>query len=457
MNMKKKIIIISSVVLVLLLSGICAWQFWLKGMFAPQGEKNQSIYVETVKKIANGGSLGLENHFSGTVEPQKELKVTKDTTKKVSKLNVSEGQSVKKGDVLFTYDVDEIALALEQAKLELEGIENSITQLKSNVEELTKQKSDASSDQQLQFTLQIQSAELDIKNKEYEKTTKGNEIEKLEKSLTNADVLSEIDGVIKSVNQNPNDMEKPYISILSTGNYRIKAVVTEMNVNNISIGQQVIIRSRLDGTKTWKGTIDTIDKENPVSDNNNGSYMMMGGSGGGTTQQASKYNFYVKLETYEDLILGQHVYVEPDRGQTVVKEGLWIPSYYITEEDGSSYVWVAGSGDKLEKRKITVGEYDESTDLKQINEGLTETDKIAFPSDNLVEGTPTTTEIVISETEGSVAGSIGGSPDGAMDSAEGSFDGEISSTEGAVEGTVGGEMDSNIIAGAEKTEVEVVG
>ena len=116
MNMKKKIIIISSVVLVLLVSGICAWQFWLKGMCAPQGEKNQSIYVETVKKIANGGSLGLENHFSGTVEPQKELKVTKDTTKKVSKLNVSEGQSVKKGDVLFTYDVDEIALALHNKK-----------------------------------------------------------------------------------------------------------------------------------------------------------------------------------------------------------------------------------------------------------------------------------------------------------------------------------------------------
>lgn len=49
-----------------------------------------------------------------------------------------------------------------------------------------------------------------------------------------------------------------------------------MNVNNISIEQQVIIRSRIDGTKTWNGTIDTIDKENPVSDNNNGSYMVMG-------------------------------------------------------------------------------------------------------------------------------------------------------------------------------------
>lgn len=87
-------------------------------------------------------------------------------------------------------------------------------------------------------------------------------------------------------------------------------------------------------------------------------------------------------------------------GKLWLKERVWIPSYYITEGRRQLYVWVAGSGDKLEKRKITVGEYDESTDLKQITEGLTETDKIAFPSDNLVEGTATTTEIVIGDTEG---------------------------------------------------------
>lgn len=424
-NTKKKriMILVTAAAVVLVIAGVCLWQFVFRNA-GSSGEGDQSAYVTEVSDIMLGGSLGLQSRFSGLIEPQKEIKVRKDTTKKVAKLNVSQGQTVKAGDVLFVYDVDEIALSLEQAKLELEGIGNSINSISNNIEELKKQREEADSDQELSFTVQIQSAELDIKNKEYERTQKNNEIEKLEKSLNNAEVKSEIDGVVKEVNDSAADTEKPYITILSTGNYRVKGIVSELNINALSPGQKVLVKSRID-EGVWKGAIDTVDRENPISDQNNGAVYYSGDSG--STEKASKYNFYVTLENYDNLMLGQHVYVELDNGQEEKKEGIWIPSYYLVEEDGNSYVWARGGGDKLEKRPVTVGEYDEAMDLKQITEGLAATDFITFPSGDLTEGMPTTTEM---PTDGMMnGGSVGGEAD--MLSQGGEMDGGAAGEAGA--------------------------
>lgn len=400
--MKKKLIIVSCAVVAVVVVGVCLWQFVFKSTAAAG---DPPVYVSPVSQAAAGGSLGLLDRYSGVIEPQKEIKVKKDSTKKVSKLNVTEGQTVKAGDVLFTYDAEELALTLEQARLELEGIGNSIDSINSNIEELKKQRDDAPSDQELSFTIQIQSAQLDVKNKEYERTQKSNEIDKLEKSINNADVKSEIDGVIKAINENPNDTENPYITILSTGNYRVKSVVSELNMYAISVGQKVIIRSRTDDT-TWSGTIDNVDRENPVSQNNNGGMVVYGGDSG-QSEKASKYNFYITLDSYDGLMLGQHVYVEPDYGQGEKKEGLWLPSYYIAGED-SPYVWVKGGGDKLEKRKVEIGEYDEATDTKQILSGLELTDSIAFPDETCKEGVPTTTEMPVDNNMGGETGGNAG-------------------------------------------------
>ena len=84
--------------------------------------------------------------------------------------------------------------------------------------------------------------------------------------------------------------------------------------------------------------------------------------------------------------MGQHVYSAFDYGQIAKQDGIWIPSYFVVEEEGGSYVWVAGKGDKLEKRKVTVGTKDENLLEYQITEGLSKEDYIAEPKEDLVEG-----------------------------------------------------------------------
>ena len=66
-------------------------------------------------------------------------------------------------------------------------------------------------------------------------------------------------------------------------------------------------------------------------------------------------------------------------------------------------MWAERRG-KLEKRGVTVGEYDFMTDTYEILEGLTEEDYIAFPDAELCrEGAPTTHELAADDAEGEVA------------------------------------------------------
>jgi HlyD family secretion protein len=135
----------------------------------------------------------------------------------------------------------------------------------------------------------------------------------------------------------------------------------------------------------------TIDRENPSSSNSS-SYWYSDSSDSDTN--SSTYPFYVDLDSSDGLMLGQHVYIEPDNGQEDVKTGVWISEYYIVDADTASpYVWAANEKERLEKRSVVLGEYDEGLGEYEIISGLTEDDSIAFPDDTLEEGLPTTTDM----------------------------------------------------------------
>ncbi|MBR4163027.1 MAG: hypothetical protein IKR11_05845, partial [Solobacterium sp.] len=128
------------------------------------------------------------------------------------------------------------------------------------------------------------------------------------------------------------------------------------------------------------------------TDNNNNYY------GGESGERSSSYPFYVALDSAEGLMLGQHVFIEPDYGQGAVKEGIWLDGGYIVfEEDGSTYVWAANSRNRLEKRKVELGEMDEETFSYQVVSGLNENDMIAWPDETLQEGMSVITSDMFAE------------------------------------------------------------
>lgn len=359
------------------------------------------VYVTTVSSLTET-AFGTQNRYAGVVEPQKTLDVKLESGRKVKEVCVQVGQDVKAGDVLFEYDLSSMQDDLTEKQLEYDQLLNEAESIKEQIITYTKERDKAKNDQKLSYTIQIETSKMALKKNGYNQKSKAAEIEKLKQSMTQTQVLCEMDGVIKKIDTSKMDSEdgsgnsgsniydnsdgnsNAFITILSTGAYRVKGKVNEQNMQSIMIGQPVIIRSRVDEAQTWRGTMGSIDTENTSNDNNNMYYFGMGGTDTQTT--SSNYAFYVELDSSEGLMLGQHVYIEMDQGQADAKEGIWLDEFFIVDADTSPYVWGSTGDDKLQKIPVTLGEYDINLGKYQILEGLSVTDCIAFPMEGLEEG-----------------------------------------------------------------------
>lgn len=356
--------------------------------------KLPAVYVQSVSQIMGYGTMGESNVCAGVVTAQNEVKIERDESRKVAELKVEVGQSVSAGDVLFVYDTDEIKLTIDKAELEIEQLKNAVKDYSEQITQLEKDKKKAPESEQLSYTVRIQSLETDKKETEYNISVKERDLASLKANAGNGEITAPIDGKIKAINENGGYDEMtgqplPYITVIQSGAYRVKGKVNEMNIGEFYVGQAVILRSRVDATQTWTGTIAQIDTA-PEDANDNG--MMYYGYGmSDEMTSTSSYPFYVDLDTVDGLLLGQHVYIEPNNGQTEQADGISLYAEYVlgSEEEGY-YVWAANDENEIEKRTVTVGSYDEMLNCYEITDGLTLEDRIAFPDESVQAGAPIT-------------------------------------------------------------------
>ena len=355
----------------------------LAGCSSDTGKK---VMVESVADITGTGSTAGLDRYAGVIESSSDVKVEKDSNKTVSEVLVKVGDTVSKEQVLFRYDESQTKLNAEKARIELEQLKSSVESKRAEIATLEREIGSADADNRTSYTLQIQELKADITETEYNISSKEKELENLEKTLENLDVKSPSDGKIQSVNSAENADDKTFITIRQTGNFRIKGYVNETNRSSLHEGMEVVIRSRVDDV-VQKGTIKTIDLKNPSSAStteDSGFYM---GGEGDDTSTSSKYPFYVELAQTEGFIIGQHVYIEPDYGQTeIVTDGLYLPGYYINDTESTPWVWAKSEGDRLEKRSLELGEYKEELDSYEIKNGLSTDDYIAPPDSELKAG-----------------------------------------------------------------------
>lgn len=386
MKMKKWLAALLAVCLIMALTG------------CDGGDK--AVYVQSVADLVNLGGIAPGDRFPGVVVSENVTEIQKDADKTVGELLVKTGEDVTEGQELFSYDTEQLQLTLDKQRLELDQLLATIENYKAQIADLEKDRDRASSGDKLQYTIQIQALQVDLKEAELGLEAKESAVAQSEALLENTTVVSPVAGRIQSINENgidSNGNSAAYIIIQQAGSYRIKGTIGELQRGSIMEGTRIKIVSRTDETVFWMGTVTMVDYENPTQGKT--SYKTIGGSADGTTV-ASNYPFYVELDSTEGLILGQHVYLEVDTGEAD-STGISISSAFIGyEEDGSAFVWAENRG-KLEKRTVTLGEYNYILDTMQILEGLTETDYIAFPDGDLcAEGVATTHNQPEEETEG---------------------------------------------------------
>ena len=361
----KKILIAVLVAVVAIVATI--FTFFQKNLGGTSG--GSVAYVDTISNIM-GSTGGGNDRYSGVVEAQQSVKVNKNQEKKIEQVFVSVGDQVIPTTVLFRYDVSEAQKQISSINLDIESLRGTITDKYNAISEYK-----ASGD-----TSQIAIAENDIRVAQLSIQQKQLDLAAKQKEIDNANVLANTTGIIKAINENGTDAQgnaTAFIEISQSGDFRVKGTIDETSITSITLGQEMIVRSRTDETKFWTGKITEIKTEPNAKQND---MYSMGGSS--NSEKASTYPFYISLDSSDGLMLGQHVYIEKNNGTAVKKEGIWLDASYVVMEGDKAYLWVANKNNRLEKREVEVGELDQNLYQYEIKSGVSESDSIAWPMED---------------------------------------------------------------------------
>lgn len=219
--------------------------------------------------------------------------------------------------------------------------------------------------------MQIKEAELAIKMSEAEYKI-------MQKEADDGQVIADFDGKVINL-MDPESIRfthEPLMKVTGGGGYYVEGNVSELDLNNIEIGQKVDVMS-WDTGMTYEGTVIEI-QQFPI-ENEYGYY--------GYSQNVSYYPYRIFIDDTAELQDGYYVSM---RMQTEESGGsLYLNNAFIISEGASNYVFVRNSEGVLEKRKIQVagslwGDY------TKVSGGLSTDDYIAFPYGKQVKpGMPT--------------------------------------------------------------------
>ena len=169
------------------------------------GNDGTAVYVQSVKELAGFGGIAPGDRFAGIVVSENVAQIQKDTDKTVAELLVREGDDVKEGDVLFSYDMDELQLQLDKLKLEKEQLAASIENYKEQIKDLEAARNRVAEANKLEYTVQIQSTQVDLKEAELNLKGKEAEIVRAKGILENVEVTAPVTGRVQSINEGGTD------------------------------------------------------------------------------------------------------------------------------------------------------------------------------------------------------------------------------------------------------------
>ena len=387
--------------------------WWAYNRYFAEAPKEGTVYVQSVSAITGVGPAGHSSRYGGVVEAKNVIEIDPDKDLTVKECFVSAGDKVEKGAPLFAYDVASMEITHQQLILDIQGLENDIRTGNEKLEKLKNKLARARENQKLDLQTDVNAQELELRKKAYELANKQKDFETIERFLENTVVCSPVTGKVRSVKSSDGagtqdyygygdgSQSNAYITIVAGNDYCVKGTVSEQTIHTLQEGMAVRITSRVDDSR-WQGRIYKINTEEAKQSSSRYYYY----DGGG--EQASKYEFFVELDSSEGLLMGQHVYIEPGAADEPAGEGLLLPFYYVVDTDGAPFVYAADGENRIEKRPVTLGERDEERGTVTILEGLSFLDRIAFPDDTVQVGMAASETAYVPDDMGMDMGELGG-------------------------------------------------
>ena len=352
-------------------------------------QPNQAAVKDETAKIvlAKEGSVASSVLLSGTVTAQNEQYIYYDASKgDLDEVLVSVGDQVSEGQALVKYSSTEAQAAYDAASRAVAKANRHINELnesrntavatpslpQAGLEGATGQAPAQSSGS---ATAAIDSQISDARDVRADAAA---QLEKAQAQLNAATVLSTVEGTVVEVNRNvsksPTGNSQVLVHIVSNDNLQIKGELSEYNLANLSVGQEVTFTSKVYPDKTWNGKISYIS--NYPKNNSEASSSLAASNTG------SKYPYTVDVTSeIGDLKQGFTVSVEVKS----TSKALIVPITSVVMEEDKNYVWILDENQKAKKVEVGLGNAD--AENQEITSGLTDGAKvISNPTASLQEG-----------------------------------------------------------------------
>ena len=352
-------------------------------------QPNQAATKDETAKIvlAKEGSVASSVLLSGTVTAQNEQYIYYDASKgDLDEVLVSVGDQVSEGQALVKYSSTEAQAAYDAAS-------RAVAKANRHINELNESRNTAAATPSLpqaglegatvqapaqssgSATAAIDSQISDARDVRADAEA---QLEKAQAQLNAATVLSTVEGTVVEVNRNvsksPTGNSQVLIHIVSNDNLQVKGELSEYNLANLSVGQEVTFTSKVYPDKTWNGKISYIS--NYPKNNSEASSSLAGSNTG------SKYPYTVDITSeIGDLKQGFTVSVEVKN----TSKALIVPISSVVMEEDKYYVWILDENQKAKKVEVGLGNAD--AENQEITSGLTDGAKvISNPTASLQEG-----------------------------------------------------------------------
>lgn len=352
-------------------------------------QPNQAAAKDETAKIvlAKEGSVASSVLLSGTVTAQNEQYIYYDASKgDLDEVLVSVGDQVSEGQALVKYSSTEAQAAYDAASRAVAKANRHINELnesrntaaatpslpQAGLEGVTGQAPAQSSGS---ATAAIDSQISDARDVRADAEA---QLEKAQAQLNAATVLSTVEGTVVEVNRNvsksPTGNSQVLVHIVSNDNLQVKGELSEYNLANLSVGQEVTFTSKVYPDKTWNGKISYIS--NYPKNNSEASSSLAASNTG------SKYPYTVDVTSeIGDLKQGFTVSVEVKS----TSKALIVPITSVVMEEDKNYVWILDENQKAKKVEVGLGNAD--AENQEITSGLTDGAKvISNPTASLQEG-----------------------------------------------------------------------
>ena len=352
-------------------------------------QPNQAATKDETAKIvlAKEGSVASSVLLSGSVTAQNEQYIYYDASKgDLDEVLVSVGDKVSEGQALVKYSSTEAQAAYDAAS-------RAVAKANRHINELNESRNTAAATPSLpqaglegatgqapaqssgSATAAIDSQISDARDVRADAEA---QLEKAQAQLNAATVLSTVEGTVVEVNRNvsksPTGNSQVLVHIVSNDNLQVKGELSEYNLANLSVGQELTFTSKVYPDKTWNGKISYIS--NYPKNNSEASSSLAGSNTG------SKYPYTVDVTSeIGDLKQGFTVSVEVKS----TSKALIVPITSVVMEEDKNYVWILDENQKAKKVEVGLGNAD--AENQEITSGLTDGAKvISNPTASLQEG-----------------------------------------------------------------------